>query len=124
MPAGTAFKKEATSTNRMGYINGLVNVHPVITVKPTDNLISISEVYSEQLFSMGYNGDLTDKVIIIDCEDRTVLLKDDENDETGEDISYSADWNVDWFSLIDEYEFECTGGIIKTYLMWKGGKIK
>ena len=113
VPSGTAYKKTATSSNRVGYVNGLVNVNPVIVIKPTANLITISETLTDQNFHMGYNGDLTDKVIVIDCEDRIVWLKTDEDDEDGENISYAVDINSDWFSIIEEYQFETDGCVIK-----------
>ena len=113
VPSGTAYKKQATSSNKVGYVNGLANVSPVIVVKPTDNILTITETLTEQNFHMGYNGDLTDKVIVIDCEDRIVWLKSDEDDEDGENITYSVDFNSDWFSIIEEYQFDSTGCVIK-----------
>ena len=113
VPSGTAYKKTATSTNSMGYVNGLVNVAPVIVIKPTDSLITITETLTEQNFHMGYPNDITDKVIVIDCEDRICWLKDDEDDEDGENISAYVDFNSDWFSIIEEYQFETVGCVIK-----------
>ena len=113
IPAGTAYKNQATSTNKSGYVNGLANVNPVIVIKPTDTLMTITETITDQNFHLGYDGDLTDKVIVIDCEDRIVWLKTDEDDEDGENITYSVDFNADWFSIIEEYEFETTGCVIK-----------
>ena len=113
VPLGTAYKKQATSSNKVGYVNGLANVSPVIVVKPTDNILTITETLTEQNFHMGYSGDLTDKVIVIDCEDRIVWLKSDEDDEDGENITYSVDFNSDWFSIIEEYQFDSTGCVIK-----------
>lgn len=113
VPAGTAYKNQATSTNKSGYVNGLANVNPVIVIKPTDTLMTITETITDQNFHLGYDGDLTDKVIVIDCEDRIVWLKTDEDDEDGENITYSVDFNADWFSIIEEYEFETTGCVIK-----------
>jgi hypothetical protein len=40
-------------------------------------------------------------------------LKDDEDDEDGENISAYVDFNSDWFSIIEEYEFQTTGCVIK-----------
>ena len=113
VPSGTAFKKQATSTNRVGYVNGLANVSPVIVIKPTDTLMTITETLTDQNFHIGYPNDLSDKVLVIDCEDRIVWLKDDEDDEDGENITYAVDFNSDWFSIIEEYEFETTGCVIK-----------
>lgn len=109
VPAGTAYKKTETVTNRAGYVNGLASVNPIITIKPSDELITITETLSDQVFSMGTPTDASDKVIVIDCEDRIVWLKDDEDDDDGENITAQVDFNSDWFSLIDEYSFEADG---------------
>ena len=101
-------------SNKSGYVNGLANVNPVIVIKPTDTLMTITETITDQNFHLGYDGDLTDKVIVIDCEDRIVWLKTDEDDEDGENITYSVDFNSDFFSIIEDYEFETTGCVIKT----------
>ena len=114
VPSGTAYKKQSTVTNRTGYVNGLANVSPVIVIKPTDNLMTITETLTDQNFHIGYPETLTDKVIVIDCEDRIVWLKTDEDDEDGENITQYVDFNSDWFSIIDEYQFDTTGCIIKT----------
>ena len=113
VPSGTAYKKTATNTNRVGYVNGLANVNPVIVVKPTDSILTITETLTDQNFHLGYNGDLNDKVLVIDCEDRIVWLKNDEDDEDGENITYAVDFNSDWFSIIEEYQFETVGCVIK-----------
>jgi hypothetical protein len=62
---------------------------------------------------MGYDGDITDKVFVIDCEDRIVWLKQDEDSEDGENITAYVDWNSDWFAISGEYQFEATGAVIK-----------
>ena len=113
VPSGTAYKKQSTVTNRTGYVNGLANVSPVIVIKPTDNLMTITETLTDQNFHLGYDGDITDKVIVIDCEDRIVWLKTDEDDEDGENITQYVDFNSDWFSIIEEYQFDTTGCVIK-----------
>ena len=113
VPSGTAYKKQSTVTNRTGYVNGLANVSPVIVIKPTDNLMTITETLTDQNFHIGYPETLTDKVIVIDCEDRIVWLKTDEDDTDGENITQYVDFNSDWFSIIDEYQFDTTGCVIK-----------
>jgi phage-related protein len=113
VPSGTAYKKQSTVTNRTGYVNGLANVSPVIVIKPTDNLMTITETLTDQNFHIGYPETLTDKVIVIDCEDRIVWLKTDEDDEDGENITQYVDFNSDFFSIIDEYQFDTTGCVIK-----------
>lgn len=113
VPSGTAYKKQSTTTNKVGYVNGLASVNPVIVIKPTDNLITVTETLTDQNFHMGYDGDITDKVFVIDCEDRIVWLKQDEDSEDGENITAYVDWNSDWFAISGEYQFEATGAVIK-----------
>ena len=113
IPSGTAYKKQSTTTNKVGYVNGLASVNPVIVIKPTDNLITVTETLTDQNFHMGYDGDITDKVFVIDCEDRIVWLKQDEDSEDGENITAYVDWNSDWFAISGEYQFEATGAVIK-----------
>jgi hypothetical protein len=50
---------------------------------------------------------------VIDCEDRIVWLKQDEDSEDGENITAYVDWNSDWFAISGEYQFEATGAVIK-----------
>jgi hypothetical protein len=113
IPSGTAYKKQSTTTNKVGYVNGLASVNPVIVIKPTDNLITVTETLTDQNFHMGYDGDITDKVFVIDCEDRIVWLKQDEDSEDGENLTAYVDWNSDWFAISGEYQFEATGAVIK-----------
>lgn len=113
VPSGTAYKVQETSTNRVGYVSGLANISPVIVIKPTDQLMTITETLTDQNFNLTAPSDITDKVIVIDCEDRIVWLKTDEDDKDGDNITNYVDWNSDWFTLIEEYEFETVGCVIK-----------
>jgi hypothetical protein len=63
---------------------------------------------------MGYTGQWTDKIIEIDCEDRIVWLKTDEDDPEPVNITRYCDYNNDWFSLHGEYIFESTNCVIRT----------
>ena len=51
---------------------------------------------------------------MIDCDNRRVLLKTDDEDDEGLDISKYVDHNVDWFRLYGEYSFEGVNCIIRT----------
>lgn len=113
IPAGTSYSKKEIVTNVNGIANGLASVNPVITVKASEKDIIIKEVLSEQSFNMSLPADALEKVIEIDCEDRKVYLKEDE-DEEGVDISGYVDMGVDWFRLHGEYEFESNGCVIRT----------
>ena len=105
IPSGTSYSLEDTVTSIVGNANGLAAVHPTIRFKPNGTNIEIRETETGQTFNMGYNGDWNNKTIEIDCEDRTVTLYgDDEEDYT--DISKYVDHNTDWFRLYGEYSFE------------------
>ena len=114
IPAGTSYTKQSTTTNIIGYVQGLAAINPVITVKPTDELIEIRETNSGQKFNIGYSGDWTDKIVEIDCEDRIAWLKTDDEDTDPENINEYVDWNSDWFSLQGEYSFEGSNCVIRT----------
>ena len=54
---------------------------------------------------MTYNASWIGKIVEIDCDNRQVLLKNDEDDTTGTDISSYVDFNSDWFSLQGDFKF-------------------
>ena len=54
---------------------------------------------------MSYDSSWIGKVVEIDCKNRVVLLKEDDDDITGEDITEGVDINSDWFSIIREFNF-------------------
>ena len=110
VPAGTSYDKVATKTNTVGYINGLAHIRPVIQFKPNSQHISLKETITEQEFQMSYPLDeWTGKVVEVDCDNRIVLLKDDEDDTTGTDITAYVDFNSDWFTILGEYDFNSDG---------------
>jgi len=106
IPSGTSYSLEDTVTSIVGNANGLAAVHPTIRFKPNGTNIEIRETESNQTFNMGYAGDWNNKTVEIDCEDRTVNLYDDDEDEEPTDISKYVDHNTDWFRLYGEYSFE------------------
>jgi phage-related protein len=114
IPSGTAYSKQSTTTNITGFVQGIAAINPTITFKPQTETITITESVSGQVFHMAYAGDWQSKVIEIDCEDRRVYVKEDEDDTTGTDITKYVDFDVDWFSLHGEYAFTGTGCVIRT----------
>ena len=110
IPAGTSYDKVATKTNTVGYINGLAHIRPVIQFKPNSQHISLKETITEQEFQMSYPLDeWTGKVVEVDCDNRIVLLKNDDDDDTGTDITAYTDFNSDWFTILGEYDFTSDG---------------
>ena len=110
IPAGTSYNKVATKTNSTGYINGLAHIRPIIQFKPNTQSISIKEEITGQEFQMSYPVDeWAGKIVEIDCDNRIVLLKNDDDDTTGETITAYTDFNTDWFRLLGEYNFSSTG---------------
>ncbi|ADC46168.1 phage-related protein [Methanobrevibacter ruminantium M1] len=114
IPSGTAFSKKTYSTGVDGYVQGIAPVNPVITFKPQSDTVEILERKSGQRFNMTYTAGWETMIAEIDCESHTVVLKTDEDDSEMTDISGACDFNVDWFSLHGEYQFEGTGCNIRT----------
>ena len=103
VPSGTSYSLYDTVTNTTGNANGLAAVNPIITVRPSDVNIQITESNTGQVFNIAYTGDWNDHTVEIDCEDRKVYLIKGEDERI--DISKYADYNSDWFRLDGEYEF-------------------
>lgn len=103
VPSGTSYSLYDTVTNTTGNANGLAAVNPIITVRPSDVNIQVSETNTGQVFQIAYTGDWNDHTVEIDCEDRKVYLIKGEDERI--DISKYADYNSDWFRLDGEYEF-------------------
>ena len=114
IPSGTAFSKKTYSTGVDGYVQGIAPVNPVITFKPQSDTVEILERKSGQRFNMTYTAGWESMIAEIDCENHTVVLREDEDDSEITDISGACDFNVDWFSLQGEYQFEGTGCNIRT----------
>jgi len=107
IPAGTSYDKQPTVTNTTGFLSGLASVRPNIIFKPIGDLITIKETISEQEFNMTYkDASWAGKYIEIDCDNRIVWMKEDEDDEDGINITSYVDWDSDWFTLYGEYNFE------------------
>ena len=107
VPSGTAYKKESTVTNNVGYIQGITAVKPVIIIKPNDeDNIQVTETVSDQTFNMGFTGDWENHLVEIDCSNRIVLLKEAEDDTDPINITRYVDISSDWFRLLGEYSFE------------------
>jgi hypothetical protein len=113
IPAGTSYDLENTVTSSTGYVNGIASINPTIIVKPTDDIISITETVTGQEFHIGYTS-WGDKLLEIDCENRIAWLKESEEDTEAENLNKYVDFNSDWFSIIGEYAFAGTNCIIRT----------
>lgn len=109
IPAGTSYDKNTTKTNDVGHVSGLAHVRPTIQFKPTSTLIAIREDVTEQEFHMSYTEEWLGKVIEIDCDNRIVLLKEDDDDTDGENITNYVDFSSDWFTILGEYQFQTVG---------------
>ena len=114
VPSGTAFSKKTFTTGVDGYVQGIAPVSPVITFKPQSDTVEILERKSGQRFNMTYGAGWESMIAEIDCESHTVVLRTDEDDSETVDISGACDFNVSWFSLLGEYQFEGTGCNIRT----------
>lgn len=114
VPSGTGVSKYMKMTNASGFASGITHVKPVVRVKPESgsDMISVQETLTGQEFNIAY-GDWEEKYVEIDCDNRIVLLKEDDDDETGIDISAYADINCDWFRIFGEYQFGCMNGAIQ-----------
>jgi hypothetical protein len=114
VPSGTAYNKEASVTNTIGYVQGVASVNPIITIIPTGIGVSIQELESEQLFNLTSKDEWKGKLIEIDCRNRKVYLKENEDDTEPVKIADAVDYDSDWFVLKNEYNFIGTNCVIKT----------
>ena len=114
IPSGTFYTTDDIITNVNGFVQGVASISPSLTLTATDETLEVTETVSGQTFNMGCAG-ITGKIIEIDCEDRKVYLKDDEDDENEDsiDISKYVDFNSDWFVLFGEYNFESVGCVVR-----------
>lgn len=112
VPSGTAYTKDDVVTTAQGYVDGLVHVNPVILLKPTNSLISITELETGQTLNLGHST-ISNKSMEINCAQRKVYLIDDTTNNRI-DISRHVDMNTDWFRLLGFFNFKCNGGIIQT----------
>ena len=108
VPSGTSRAINPTTTTDNGYVDGLVPAKPVILIRPTDEVMNITETITGQTFNLGYTN-YSGKLIEIDCNSRNVWLKENELDTNPIEISQYTDLNNDWFRLIETYNFETKG---------------
>ena len=113
IPAGTAYSKQNTSTNITGFVQGIASVNPVISLKAQDNVITLQETVTGQKFTIGYDGDWQTGIVEIDCEERKVYHKTNEDDTEPTDLSRYVDFNSDWFNLHGEYNFNASGCTVR-----------
>lgn len=113
VPDGTSWANEDTVTSVNGYNNSITGVNPLIEISPVDNFVELTETITGQTFTLKYDNYLEGDVIIIDCVNRIVTLKqyNSELEKYVEyDISEKADYNVDWFILpVGEFAFDTHG---------------
>lgn len=113
IPAGTAYSKQNTSTNITGFVQGIASVNPIISLKAQDNVITLQETVTGQKFTIGYNGDWQTGIVEIDCEERKVYHRTNEDDTEPTDLSRYVDFNSDWFNLHGEYNFNASGCTVR-----------
>ena len=113
IPAGTAYSKQNTSTNITGFVQGIASVNPIISLKAQDNVITLQETITGQKFTIGYDGDWQTGIVEIDCEERKVYHKTNEDDTEPTDLSKYVDFNSDWFNLHGEYNFNASGCTVR-----------
>lgn len=115
IPSGTSYKKESTTTNVSGFVQGLAAVNPIIHLKPQGNSISLKEEITSQQFNMTYpNSSWSTKIVELDCANRVVYLKTNEDDIFPVDITKYVDFNSDWFNLHGEYSFSTSNCVLMT----------
>ena len=113
IPAGTAYSKQNTSTNITGFVQGIASVNPIISLKAQEDVITLQETVTGQKFTIGYDGDWQTGIVEIDCEERKVYHKTNEDDTEPTDLSKYVDFNSDWFNLHGEYNFNATGCTVR-----------
>jgi len=113
IPAGTAYSKQNTSTNITGFVQGIASVNPVISLKAQEDVITLQETVTGQKFTIGYDGDWQTGIVEIDCEERKVYHRTNEDDTEPTDLSKYVDFNSDWFNLHGEYNFNASGCTVR-----------
>ena len=113
IPAGTAYSKQNTSTNITGFVQGIASVNPIISLKAQENVITLQETVTGQKFTIGYDGDWQTGIVEIDCEERKVYHRTNEDDTEPTDLSKYVDFNSDWFNLHGEYNFNASGCTVR-----------
>ena len=116
VPSGTAFNVNDTMVNNAGYVQGLVSVNPIITIKPLATTVTLTEEESNQKFIISYSEYEEDDLYIIDCENRTVNIRKTNaaNDNDDVDISSYVDFNSDWFVINNDFLFNGLNCMIQT----------
>lgn len=119
VPDGTSWSTEDTVTGVVGYVSSIAKINPVITIlpEPTNN-ITVSELESKQNLIIHHDEDFVNgDVLELDCRARKLVLQRFSEESQGfvqSDISGAIDWHSDFFSIIGEYHFDCTNGLIQT----------
>ena len=113
IPDGTSWANEDTVTSNIGSNDGIAKVSPIISLIPLSQTVDITELNSNQKFSITYSGFNSDKIVEINCNTQQVLLKSNEGDSNPINITDYADFGVDWFKLeVGEYVFDAGSSAI------------
>ncbi|DBA59613.1 TPA_asm: distal tail protein [Methanobrevibacter gottschalkii virus vir075] len=119
VPDGTSFSTRETVTSFAGNINSIAKINPTLELIPSPeaNQVTIRELESKQVMVLNYDSFVEGDIVQVDCENQKVWLKrySSEIEEYMDyDITFSADWHCDWFSLIGAYYFECENATLRT----------
>ena len=123
IPDGTSWANEDSVTNYIGSNDGIAKVSPIIQVVPLSTTVDIEESESGQKMSINYSGLSSSQVLEINCNNRQVLLKSQEDASEFLDITEYVDFDSDWFSLeAGEFVFNAgSTGIIQSVTITQRG---
>lgn len=116
VPTGTSFSNYDTITGSTGVVRGVAKVNPVLVITNiVGETVEIIETNTEQKFTINYPFDqVTANTVEIDCINRKVYLKENEEDGTGQDITNYVDFNSDWFVLDNRFSFNALNCIVQS----------
>ena len=105
IPDGTAEAVAETISGSVGQTNGLISIHPKITlINTVNNQLIISEEQQGLTFSCYDERIESGDTIHIDNENRTIMLQK-QGSSTSVDLKDSVDFMSDWIFIEGKYEF-------------------
>lgn len=105
VPRGVAERENEKVSGATGYIESITKVQPIILLNARNNEnITITDTITGQTLTIRDNTILTGDTIQINCKNRTVERIVGINSM---DITSSVDLNSDFFSLTEDYDFDC-----------------
>ena len=115
IPAGCFYTIETRKTNNIGYVQGVASIYPTISIKPTSKDITITEKHTNQKYTINLPNieDYQNGIIEIDCENQICWYKANTDDLNPTNINKYVDFNADWFTLKNEYQFTCAGAVLR-----------